>query len=253
VDTNLGNGTCNANLNCSTFNYDNGDCTPGASCGVDQVYDCTNSCVTQVSVDTNLGNGTCNANLNCSAFNYDNGDCTPVAEQPCVGNDCSTLGGIDTCSYDFSPWWVEVTWANAPHGGDSKRDWPGYSGAPTVPEMDCVVCHDPHGSYDAVNNSAGNPYMIRDFVEGSQFLDDSARPLGNPILVPGTDKEVFITNPDDGMMLGNQLCIRCHIDWEAAYSWHSYGCTGCLTCHSHGAAWDSNDWGDPPVDTQWCP
>ena len=42
--------------------------------------------------------------------------------------------------------------------------------------MDCIACHDSHGSYDAVTNPGGNPYMLRDYVEGSQFLDDSARP-----------------------------------------------------------------------------
>jgi len=223
------------------------------------IYDCADKCVNQSAVDLAAG-GTCDEDaatldLNCPEFNYDHNACNP-----CIGNDCSYVGGIDSCSYDFSPWWIDASWTNAPHGGDSKRQWAGYSGAPKVPEMDCLVCHDAHGSYDAVANPGGNPYMLRDNVQGSQFLDDSARPLAtdqDPAnWHPGEDGPVIIANPNEfdiGPQLGTQLCVKCHSDWVAAYSWHAYDCTGCLTCHSHGAAWGTNDWGDAPADQKWCP
>jgi hypothetical protein len=274
VDTNLDNASCDdygtLDLDCSIFSFDGGDCrpvnTPNTSCDTDKVWDCADNCVGLVTLFGNpdalpdpipaaLG-GTCDEaaelDLSCGEFNYDYEAC-----DPCVGNDCSYVGGIDSCNYDFAPWWIDAAWKNTPHGGDSKRDWVGYSGAPTVPEMECVACHDSHGSYDAATNPGGNPYMLRDYVEGSQFLDDSARTLGNPQpWDQGTDGRVVITNPTPdniGPQLGAQFCVKCHADWVQAYSWHAYDCTGCLTCHSHGGAWGTNDWGPAPADQKWCP
>jgi hypothetical protein len=263
VNTVLGDNSCDAvvglNLDCNIFDFDNRDCsptnTPNTSCDVDSVWDCSDSCLALTTVNPALG-GTCDEaaglDLNCPEFNNDYNACNP-----CVGNDCTSVGGIDSCDYDFAPWWIDADWKNTPHGADSKRNWAGYSGAPTVPEMDCVACHDSHGSYDVAANPGGNPYMLRDYVEGSLFLDDSARPLGNPQpWNQGTDGPVVITapTPDNiGPQLGNQLCVKCHADWVAAYSWHADNCTGCLTCHSHGAAWGTNDWGPAPADQKWCP
>jgi hypothetical protein len=265
VDATLGDGSCDdvaiLDLDCNIFSFDNGDCrpvnTPNTSCGTDMVYDCADNCVAQTTIDTALG-VTCDEalglDLNCAEFNYDLNSCNP-----CIGNDCSYVGGIDSCDYDNAPWWIDAAWKNTPHGGDSKRGWAGYSGAPAVPEMECVACHDSHGSYDAATNPGGNPYMLRDYVEGSQFLDDSARPLAgdqDPAnWSQGTDGPVVITSPTPeniGPQLGAQLCVKCHKDWVAAYSWHAYDCTGCLTCHSHGGAWGTSDWGPAPADQKWC-
>jgi hypothetical protein len=203
----------------------------------------------------NVCNDADDLDLSCYAFNYDYETCPP-----CPGNDCSYVGGIDSCNYDFAPWWIDAAWKNTPHGADSKRQWLGYSGAPEVPEMDCVVCHDAHGSYDAATNPGGNPYMLRDYVEGSQFLDDSARTVpGDEDPAnwhQGTDGPVVITNPTPeniGPQLGAQFCVKCHSDWVQAYSWHEFDCTACLTCHSHGAAYDTYDWGSSGVNQQFCP
>jgi hypothetical protein len=50
------------------------------------------------------------------------------------------------------------------------------------------------------------------------------------------------------------LCNVCHADWLAAYDWHLPGfCDGCQTCHNHGHAWDSADWGPTPADDTPCP
>ena len=126
--------------------------------------------------------------------------------------------------------------------------------------MDCVACHDSHGSYDAATNPGGNPYMLRDYVQGSLFQDDLYRT--SPIdqdpanWKPGTDGPVVITNPTPenfGPQLGNQFCVKCHSDWVQAYSWHEFDCTACLTCHSHGAAYDTYDWGSSGANSQFCP
>ena len=274
VDANLADGSCDdfgtLDLDCSVFSFDGDDCrpvnTPNTTCGTDKFWDCADNCVDLVTligdpdalpdpIPAALG-GTCDEalglDLNCAEFNYDYNTCNP-----CIGNDCSYVGGVDSCNYDFAPWWIDAAWKDTPHGGDSKRDWAGYSGAPTVPEMDCVACHDSHGSYDATTNPGGNPNMLRDYVEGSQFLDDSARTLGNPQpWNQGTDGPVVITSPTPeniGPQLGAQLCVKCHANWVQAFSWHEFDCTGCLTCHSHGGAWGTNDWGPAPADQKWCP
>ena len=91
--------------------------------------------------------------------------------------------------------------------------------------------------------------MFRDFVDGTLFNDDGIR--GAVTNVPGTagPVEIISPTPDNiGPQLGAQLCVKCHADWLAAYSWHS-SCNGCLTCHSHGMAWGSSDWGGAPDDS----
>ncbi len=276
VDASLANASCDdfgvLDLDCSVFSFDGGDCrpvnTPRTLCDTDKVWDCADNCVDIAAIfddpdalptptEGALGGPICDEalglDLNCYEYNYDGEAC-----DPCIGNDCSSVGGIGACDYDIAPWHIDAAWQNTHHGNDSKRDWPGYSGAPTVPEMDCVVCHDAHGSYDAATNPGGNPYMLRDYVEGSQFLDDSARSLGNPQpWSQGTDGPVVITNPTPeniGPQLGSQFCVKCHADWAPAYTWHEFNCTGCLTCHSHGGAFGTADWGEyPRNDHQWCP
>jgi hypothetical protein len=267
VDIALTNNSCDdsatPNLDCNIFDFDNRGCSPlnppNTSCGTEMVWDCADNCVAQATVDAAFANTTCDEaaglDLNCSEFNYDLYDC-----DSCIGNDCSYIGGIDSCNYYLDPWWIQVTWTNEAHGGDSKRDWGGYSGAPTVPAMDCVACHDSHGSYDAVANPDGNPYMFRDYVDGTQFIDDGYRPganwTGPPWDTTGTAGSVVIKEFDGtsiGPKLGDQLCVKCHAGWLASYSWHSM-CGGCLTCHSHGMAWGAQDLGSQGADdAQWCP
>jgi hypothetical protein len=157
------------------------------------------------------------------------------------------MRGLDTgdCSYNDLPWWVNYTWTHSAHGPDSKRYWPGY---PNLPNSDavlnCTVCHDPHGSYTATN-TLGNPYMIRDYVDGTPFIDDGNRP--NPstwTAVPGTAGNVVVAISGTSVDWGStgSLCSKCHANWLAAYDWHSY-CNGCQTCHGHGQSWDGSDWG----------
>lgn len=170
-----------------------------------------------------------------------------------------TLRGLSSCAYQPEPWYIDYTWNNSVHGGYSKRPLTGYSGAPAA-DLDCLVCHDPHGSYTPTN-TAGNPYMIRDFVDGTPFIDDGVRPgaqwFGPPFNTTGTARAVVVsisgtgnnTNVDWGS--NNSLCGVCHANWLNAYDWHSY-CTGCLSCHAHGAAWGEHDWVSP-VDHVGCP
>ncbi len=150
----------------------------------------------------------------------------------------------DNCAaYNVAPWWVDYTWSYTPHGADSKRGWPGYSGAPSY-ELNCTDCHDPHGSYTPTN-TLGNPYMIRDFVDGTAYIDDGNRPQGN--YVPGTTGtagSVVVTISGTTVDWGSagSLCTKCHETWLSAYSWHSY-CNACMNCHGHGQSWDGSDWG----------
>jgi hypothetical protein len=168
------------------------------------------------------------------------------------------MRGLDTgsncTSYNLAPWWVDYTWTYSPHGLDSKRYWGGYPNLPNSDAvLDCTVCHDPHGSYTATN-TLGNPYMIRDFVDGTPFIDDGNRPnpsTWNP--VPGTSGSVVVTISGTSVDWGSEdsLCIKCHATWLESYSWHSY-CNGCQTCHNHGQSWDGYDWGPGNDDDTNC-
>ncbi len=167
------------------------------------------------------------------------------------------LKGIESCDYDFEPWYVSYTWTHSAHGHDSKRGWDGYSGAPAY-ELACADCHDPHGSYSPANPE-GNPYMIRDFVDGTAYVDDGYRLagfIGPPWDRFGTARNVVVTI--DGLDVGwggqEGLCAVCHVDWLETGGtdwWHDL-CTGCQTCHGHGATWGEHDWEGGDDDTP-CP
>lgn len=166
------------------------------------------------------------------------------------------LRGLDTCDYIDTPWYVDYTWTNAAHGKDSKRGWADYSGAPGY-ELQCLDCHDSHGSYTA-ENPLGNPYMIRDFVDGTGYIDDGVRPLaqwnGPPWETYGVARSVKVTINGTQVDWGSELslCSVCHVNWIASYDWHSY-CDGCQSCHGHGQAWGNYDWGAGNDDDQPCP
>jgi hypothetical protein len=87
--------------------------------------------------------------------------------------------------------------------------------------------------------------MIRDFVDGTAYVDDGNRPQGN--YVPGTTGtagNVVVTIDGASVDWGSadSLCVKCHATWLDAYSWHS-SCNGCMTCHGHGQSWGGGDWG----------
>jgi hypothetical protein len=154
------------------------------------------------------------------------------------------LVGIDSCDYQDPMWYSFYDWTHSAHGLDSKRAWTGYSGAPAA-VVDCTVCHDPHGSYTPTN-TAGNPYMIRDFVDGTAFVDDGSRDggfNGPPFETYGTAREVVV--PASGVNVGwgdsQGLCVVCHADWVPAM-WAHDMCGACQTCHSHGSTWGEYDW-----------
>lgn len=164
----------------------------------------------------------------------------------CQTADCTSLHGIDSNEYVEGPWYVDYTLAHSVHGGASKRGWTGYSGAPSY-DLDCVVCHDPHGSYSPTN-TAGNPYLIRDVVDGTPFVDDGARRTGfngPPWDTYGTVQDVVvgITAAEPDQVEWGNLCVACHADWLPAMFSHDM-CTGCQTCHGHGSLWGEYDWVD---------
>ncbi|UCD76571.1 MAG: cytochrome c3 family protein, partial [Phycisphaerales bacterium] len=193
---------------------------------------------------TGEDNGFC---LSCHAGG--NGPADPGFPPTVIGPDVP-LRGIDSCDYVGEPWFVDYTWTHSAHGLSSKRGWEGYSGAPEY-ELACQDCHDPHGSYSATN-TLGNPYMIRDVVDGTMYVDDGVRPggqwTGPPWDTFGTVREVTVTISGIDVDWGSNtsLCSTCHATWLAAYDWHDF-CTGCQTCHGHGQAWgesDIHDWND---------
>jgi cysteine-rich repeat protein len=179
------------------------------------------------------------------------------------GDDCATnstdisgLRPLESCDYAQGPWYVDYIYSRSFHGGNSKRLWTGYSGAPAA-DMECTTCHDPHGSYSPTN-PAGNPYAIRDFVDGSVFVDDGVRPsaqwTGPPWDTMGVAREVVVAvDPATGVDWGGAtgLCTTCHADWLAAYDWHAF-CTACQTCHNHGQTWGNHDWGGGELDDTGC-
>ena len=171
-------------------------------------------------------------------------------------DELSALRPLDSCEYTGKPWYVDYIWAHEAHGFDSKRGWPGYSGAPPA-TMECTACHDPHGSFTP-DNPAGNPYMIRDRVDGTPLVDDGFRPgaqwTGPPWETFGVVRDVRISvvpagdhaTVDWGGPTG--LCSTCHANWEAAYGWHTF-CEGCQGCHGHGQAFGGSDFGGGGNDT----
>ena len=194
-------------------------------------------------------------NAFCLACHAGGNGPTDPAFPPGVVGPSVALRGLDTCDYQDAPWYVDYRWTHTAHGPDSKRGWEGYSGAPSY-IIDCMVCHDPHGSYTP-SNPAGNPYMIRDFVDGTSFVDDGYRVGGNwtgpPWETYGTARDVQISitgvTVDWGGPTG--LCAVCHADWLPAQHFHDT-CTACQTCHGHGQAFGEYDWVSP-ADDQPCP
>lgn len=164
------------------------------------------------------------------------------------------LRGIDSCDYQEQWWYVDYSWTHSAHGPDSKRGWEGYSGAESV-DMDCLACHDSHGSYTP-SNTLGNPYMIRDTVDGTGFIDDGTRTggfYGPPFDTTGVQRDVVVSISGINVDWGSNasLCSACHAGWLSAYDWHSY-CDGCQTCHGHGMAFGEYDFVGARDDTP-CP
>ena len=170
-------------------------------------------------------------------------------------NECSALCGIESCDYTPSVWYVTYDWTHSVHGGASKRGWTGYSGASEVEAIACMTCHDPHGSYTDTNTT-GNPYLIRDFVDGSMFVDDGSRVggfNGPPFNSNGIAREVVVTASGHDVGWGGDqgLCSVCHVEWMSAM-WAHDMCTSCQSCHSHGETWGEYDWVDNDDDAP-CP
>jgi hypothetical protein len=96
--------------------------------------------------------------------------------------------------------------------------------------------------------------VIRDFVDGTPFIDDGNRPDPSTwTAVPGTSGSVVVTISGIQVDWGSNqsLCIKCHATWLDAYSWHA-DCNGCQTCHGHGQTWDGYDWGPSNDDDTSC-
>ncbi|MDD5757486.1 MAG: hypothetical protein PHI06_00220 [Desulfobulbaceae bacterium] len=260
---------------------------PGSNCDADNnpttidVYDCMDKCVSKDLADSFKVDNYCDdgyaygpyvpMDLRCDAFDNDNNKCGTLV----LNSGYSILAGIDQCtSYSQAPWHVDMSWSNSPHGGGTKRTWPGYVQTPQIPsyELDCIVCHDPHGSY-TLDNPIGNPYMIRDFVDGTPFVDDGSRRWSDQVLgcsdpaasppdcTHGSRGPVIIDGPshngDPQQFSGwTSFCSKCHVNWAKATSSGAHligsGYNSCLTCHAHGAKMGNDDYGGGN-NAIWCP
>lgn len=152
-----------------------------------RIFDCKFNCVLQSKVNSSKVDSKCDngynrdssgtpINLLCDAFGNDDNACGTY-----VNNDnYSQLKGLETCEgYSQPPWDHDNTnskipWSKSAHGGGTKRLWPGYSQPVQQPaqEVDCIDCHEHHGSYKYFFNEPGNPYMLRDYIDGSKYVDD---------------------------------------------------------------------------------
>ncbi|MFC1669571.1 hypothetical protein ACFL20_04210 [Spirochaetota bacterium] len=172
-----------------------------------------------------------------------------------LSGDVSLMRGINSDSpiYSSEPWSVGHKWDDSKHGPISVRDGVSdhesyKSGAPSqyAYELKCTDCHDSHGSYTA-SNPEGNPYAIRDRVDGSMYLDDGYK--GNYFTlwdVYPVPKDVVITIPGDTTLpFYQELCLACHY---TGYSEIQSGTGGhadwenmrCSLCHQHGGSSGGN-------------
>ena len=83
--TAVGDGSCDAALNCEANGGDGGDCTADG-CNLGDVLDCNENCATPQDPD-----GACDSNFACEAFSFDGGDCTA---------DGCNIGEIADCQGD---------------------------------------------------------------------------------------------------------------------------------------------------------
>lgn len=175
-----------------------------------------------------------------------------------VSGPAVALAPMASCAaaYQGAPWWIGGTYAMGAHGAGSKRGWPGYSGAPAH-DLACTVCHDAHGSATP-SNPAGNPYLIRDRVDGTPFVDDGARGagwLGPPWSTVGVAAAVVVpvTPVAGGAMVGFEgLCATCHSQWQAPALFYHPDCFNCNYCHGHGQTFGEWDWVNGTAQQQ-CP
>jgi len=176
-------------------------------------------------------------------------DWCEILDGACLTEDCSSLRGFASSEYVEGPWYIDYTWVHSAHGLNSKRGWNGYSGALAY-ELNCTDCHDPHGSATPTNPT-GNPYLIRDYVDGTMYVDDGVEATGfngPPFDTFGTAREVALGFNGYALDLGGPtgLCNVCHTEWLDAGWFHSM-CDDCQSCHGHGFPWgesDSVDWDD---------
>ena len=157
VQAALGDGFCDdgtwgIDLNCSTFNYDNGDCS---STGLGGGYstDCVGNVASAATINSWLGDGYCDDGtyglvLNCAQYNWDYGDCNYGGgtggnsyTTDCVGNTVSVAqlqswlgdGYCDDGTYGMVLYCAQYNWdyGDCGYGGGTSNT----AGAYTV---DCV-------------------------------------------------------------------------------------------------------------------
>eukprot|EP00735_Rhodelphis_limneticus_P004083 TRINITY_DN15634_c0_g1::TRINITY_DN15634_c0_g1_i1::g.18752::m.18752 TRINITY_DN15634_c0_g1::TRINITY_DN15634_c0_g1_i1::g.18752 ORF type:complete len:586 (-),score=83.69,Folate_rec/PF03024.9/6.4e+03,Folate_rec/PF03024.9/1.5e+04,Folate_rec/PF03024.9/6e-11 TRINITY_DN15634_c0_g1_i1:440-2122(-) len=128
------NGECETYLNCTLYDYDNGDCeaedvftfptcdeggykfcTPvmGIACATEMVCQMQSYPDCATAFGESLGNGVCQAAFNCSDWLYDFGDCAPKPQYP----PCETGPGYQLCVPYMPYGWTCLTDAICQGGG----------------------------------------------------------------------------------------------------------------------------------------
>jgi len=95
--------------------------------------------------------------------------------------------------------------------------------------------------------------MIRDYVDGTGFVDDGNRysPTPGPVWTYGAEGSVVVPVNSSGPDM-TALCSKCHSKWQTADTFYHQDCTSCNSCHSHGRAFGENDW-EGGGNTPYCP
>ena len=161
--TNLENGTCDENLNCTLYQFDGGDCVQG--CGADEFEDCTQTCQPNAMLDNPL----CNTELNCDTFNFDGGECEPSV----LINEYMANPSLVT---DSSGEWIEL-----------------FNNGGVELKTDNLELADSNGSFAPVTVGAGTVILPGDFFVAARKLD----PLVNGGLVPDGTFSFSLNNSGD--------------------------------------------------------
>ena len=84
VPDTIGDGTCDAELQCDAYGLDGGDCCP-----VDDMFDCNGECT----LASWLGDGFCDEGFDCEEFGFDDGDCVEEPVSDCCAPSAEGVGG----------------------------------------------------------------------------------------------------------------------------------------------------------------
>jgi hypothetical protein len=101
LEAELGDGHCDAALDCDLYNADNGDCLELGPCAIGQLLACDGETCVDAALE---GNGTCDDALQCEQTDWDGGDCCQPPEIKGCDGSCADpeWQGDELCDYVFN-------------------------------------------------------------------------------------------------------------------------------------------------------